>query len=79
MQRYVCWAHTTPTILLLLRLMAPSLGDRRLARAWVADEIMLATGLAASLTEGWLSVFLAAASHAACVPVLIYIHQALKE
>jgi len=53
LQRYICWMHTTPTILLLLRLMAPSLGDQQLLRAVAADEIMLITGAAASLTSGW--------------------------
>jgi hypothetical protein len=114
--------HTTPSILLLLRLMAPGLGDGALAWATAADEVMLVTGAAASVTAGPLSgewwgdarsrawrqldaglgdalrlpvraagrplthalssppsVVLAVISHVACVPVLLYLHRALKE
>ncbi len=78
-QRYICWMHTTPTILLLLRMVAPSLTDGDLGLAWAADEVMLLTGAAASLTTGYVSVALAVVSHLCCVPVLLFMHRALKE
>lgn len=79
LQRYICWMHTTPSILLLLRLMAPALGDGQLARAILYDEVMLVTGAAATLATGPAALALAAVSHLACLPVLVYIHRALKE
>lgn len=52
-QRYVCWMHTTPTILLLVKMISTSITRQQAVRAVVCVETMLLTGLAGSLTAGW--------------------------
>ncbi|GFH30188.1 uncharacterized protein HaLaN_28988, partial [Haematococcus lacustris] len=53
-QRYVCWAHTTPTLLMLVRLISSSISDTQFFTAVAWDETMLLTGVLALVTTGWL-------------------------
>jgi len=71
-QRYVCWMHTTPTILLIIRLISTSLSVREATYAILWDELMVVSGAAALLTTGWQQVFLSILTHVAFVPVIPY-------
>ncbi|MEW5309073.1 MAG: hypothetical protein WDW38_000984 [Sanguina aurantia] len=75
-QRYICWMHTTATMLLLLKLMSKTITLRELATAIAFDEVMMTTGALACLTSGYLRVLLAFISHASLVPILFYMHKA---
>ncbi|MEW5298288.1 MAG: hypothetical protein WDW36_001429 [Sanguina aurantia] len=75
-QRYICWMHTTATMLLLLKLMSKTITLRELGTAIAFDEVMMTTGALACLTSGCLRVLLAFISHASLVPILFYMHKA---
>ena len=52
---------------------------KKVAVAVAFDELMLVTGAAAGLVDGWPRVVLAAVSHAAIVPLLFYLFKGLSE
>ncbi len=79
LQRYICWMHTTPTLLLLIKLMSSSLTNRDAAMAIACVETMIVAGAGAALTSGATSLALAIISHVAFFPLLPYVHRGLTE
>ncbi|KAF5837000.1 hypothetical protein DUNSADRAFT_4973 [Dunaliella salina] len=71
-QRFICWMHTTPTILIIIRLISTSLSVQEAAYAIMWDELMLISGVAALLTTGWQQVFFSVLTHVAFVPIIPY-------
>ncbi|KXZ46245.1 hypothetical protein GPECTOR_45g115 [Gonium pectorale] len=78
-QRYICWMHTTPSILMLLKMISTSITPREAAVAILFDEIMVVTGVIALVTTGWQRVFWSCITHLAMLPVVPYMHKAFTE
>lgn len=78
-QRYICWMHTTPTILLVMKLVSKSVSNREAALVILSDEVMLITGALSNLTTGWIRAFFGTVSHLALLPIIPYLHKAFSE
>ncbi|GIL60978.1 hypothetical protein Vafri_15766 [Volvox africanus] len=78
-QRYICWMHTTPSILLLLKMISTTITAREALMAILADEVMVITGVAALVTTGWQRVLWSVITHVAMLPVVPYMHKAFTE
>ncbi|KAG2487725.1 hypothetical protein HYH03_013724 [Edaphochlamys debaryana] len=78
-QRYICWMHTTPSILMLLKMISSTITPKEALTAIMFDEIMVITGVLGLITTGWQRVLWAIVTHVAMVPVLPYMHKAFTE
>lgn len=79
LQRYICWMHTTPSILLLVQLISTNLTMRKTLHAIFWDEMMLITGAVAMYCTGWAAVFWGVVSHLAMIPLIPFLHAGLAE
>ncbi|GLC39538.1 Hexokinase-3 [Pleodorina starrii] len=78
-QRYICWMHTTPSILMLLKMISTTITYREATMAILSDEVMVVTGVLALMTTGWQRVLWAILTHLAMLPVVPYMHKAFTE
>ncbi|KAJ9524485.1 hypothetical protein QJQ45_019551 [Haematococcus lacustris] len=78
-QRYVCWAHTTPTLLMLVRLISSSISHPQFLTVLAWDETMLLTGVLALITTGWLQALFIIITHVALLPIIPYLHKGFYE
>ncbi|KAG2431901.1 hypothetical protein HXX76_009392 [Chlamydomonas incerta] len=78
-QRYICWMHTTPSILMLLKMISTTITPRETMIAIFFDEVMVVTGVLALVTTGWQRVLWSFLTHVAMLPVVPYMHKAFTE
>ncbi|KAF6266651.1 hypothetical protein COO60DRAFT_1654489 [Scenedesmus sp. NREL 46B-D3] len=69
--RYICWMHTTPTILLLVKMISTTISRKQLTEAIVCVELMLVTGAAGAMTTGSLSGCIGVRSPGRCNSTLV--------
>lgn len=79
LQRYICWAHTTPSVLMLVKMISKTITVKELLTIILYDELMLLTGAACVLATGPLKVLLAIMAHLFIIPVLQFLHRGLSE
>uniref|UniRef100_A0A383WHH1 histidine kinase n=1 Tax=Tetradesmus obliquus TaxID=3088 RepID=A0A383WHH1_TETOB len=79
LQRYVCWMHTTPAVMYLIKSVSNSITTQQMYSIILLHEVQLGLGAVAKLSGGVTQVLLGGCVHCALIPVLMFLHTGLKE